>query len=287
MAEKVVRPEDLQIPVECFLYPTGEQQIQEEGGEHYEIEAVDFREDFKTYIKGAEFPLEGFVLNEILWETNKAKSVFIEGIRLLTKPLFIIPTVLTLIFFRNHLVKPFTWLGHRIMSPVMLKDRHISVFAREFQYMIFEFLRHLISESDADKVSEIVSRMIDNDDAYKQRLKDIFSMTTKDKLLKPRELSRLMKIMDDRQEKDKSGKSWVEKIKPIVLLLRIGLFFIPSARKGYKSAVTNITMDNLILKWDDLYWSVYKKDYDFAGMTIEQRKQLARDKGWKYPNKVV
>ena len=51
--------------------------------------------------------------------------------------------------------------------------------------------------------------------------------------------------------------------------------------------VENMTLDNLILRWDDLYWSVYKKDYDFAGMTIEQRLQMVRDKDWKYPNKMV
>jgi hypothetical protein len=281
-----MKPEELKIPRECFLYPTGSEQIQSEGGEHYEIESVDFTSEIKVYIKDAQFPMENLVMDEILFTTNQAKSVFIEGIRLLTKPLFIIPTVITLIFFRNHLVKPFTWLGHRIMSPIMLKDKHISKFARELQYMVFEFLRHLIDEKDADKVSEIFSRMIDNDDAYKQRLKDIFSMTTKEKLLNPKELTRLLNILDKRQKKD-NGSSWVTKVKPIVMLLRIALFFIPSARKGYKSAVKNVNMDNLILHWEDMYWSLYKTDYDFGGMTIQERKELAKQKGWTYPNKMI
>ncbi len=276
---------DLKIPRECFLYGTGEQQIQSEGGERYEIEAVDFNNEIKTYIKDAEFPMENLVMDEILFTTNQAKSVFIESIKLLTKPLFIIPTILTLIFFRKNLIEPFKRLGHRIMSPIMLKDKHMSKFSRELQYMIFEFLRHLIDEQSADKVSEIVSRMIDNDDAYKQRLKDIFSMTTKEKLLKPKELTRLVNLMESRQLGGKD--SWVKKVKAVVLLIRLAIFFIPSARKGYKSAVQNITMDNLILHWEDLYWSIYKTDYDFGGMTIEQRKQLAKEKGWKYPNKVV
>jgi hypothetical protein len=273
------------IPRECFLYQSGEEQIHSEGGEHYEIEAVDFTNDIKTYIKGAEFPLENLVMDEILFTTNQVKSLFIESIKLLTKPLFIIPTVLTLIFFRNYFVNPFIRLGHRIFSPVMLKDKHISKFARELQYMIFEFLRHLIPEDKADKISEIVSRMIDNDDAYKQRLKDIFSMTTKEKLIKPKELTRLVNLMESRQLGGKD--SWVKKVKAVVLLIRLAIFFIPIARKGYKSAVQNITMDNLILHWEDLYWSVYKTDYDFGGMNIEQRKQLAKDKGWKYPNQMV
>lgn len=285
MAEQVVKPEDLKIPIECFLYQSGGQQIQNEGGEHYEIEKLDFREDFKMYIKGAEFPLEGFVLNEVLFTTNQAKSVFIEGIKLLSKPLFIIPTVITLIFFRKYLIEPFKRLGHRIMSPVMLKDRHISKFARELQYMVFEFLRHLIDEESADKVSEIFSRLIDNDDAYKQRLKDLFSMTTKEKLMKPKELTRLVKLMEQRQLG--GSCSWVKKVKSVVLLLRLAIFFIPSAKKGYRSAVQNITMDNLILHWEDIYWSVYKEDYDFGGMTIQQRKVFVKEKGWKYPTKIV
>ncbi len=280
-----MKPEDLKIPRECFLYPSGEQQIQSEGGEHYEIEAVDFTNDFKTYVKDAEFPIEGLVLDETLFTTNQAKSLFIEGIKLLTKPLFIIPTVITLIFFRKHLIEPFIRLGHRIMSPIILKDKHMSKFAQELQYMTFEFLRHLIPEDKADKVSEIFSRLIDNDDAYKQRLKDIFSMTSKEKLKNPKELTRLLNIMFDRQLGGKN--SWVTKVKAVVILLRLTIFFIPSARKGYLSAVNNISMDNLILHWNDLYWSVYKTDYDFAGMTIEQRKELAKEKGWKYPNQMV
>lgn len=283
MPEQVVRPEDIKIPGECFLYSSGGQQIQSEGGDHYEIEKLDFRNEFKTYVKGAEFPYEGYVTNEALWETNKAKSIFIEAIKLLSKPLFILPTVLTFIFFRNHLVDPFIRLGYRTMSPVMLKDKHISIFAKELQYMIFEFLRHVISEENANKISEIVSRMIDNDDAYKQRLKDVFSMTTKEKLLKPKELTRLVNLIDKRQ----LTSTWVKKIKSVVLLIRLAIFFIPSARKGYKSAITNTNLDNLILHWDDMYWSVYRPDYNFAGMTIEQRKTLAKEKGWKYPTKIV
>ncbi len=283
MPKKVVRPEDIQIPKECFLYSSGGQQIQAEGGDHYEIEKLDFTAEFKTYVKGAEFAYEGYVTNEALWETNKAKSIFIEAVKLLSKPLFIIPTVFTLIFFRKHLIEPFIRLGHRTMSPIMLKDKHISVFARELQYMIFEFLRHMIDEESADKVSEIVSRMIDNDDAYKQRIKDVFSMTTKKKLLKPKELTRLVNLMDKRQ----LTSTWVKKIKSVVLLIRLAIFFIPSARRGYKSAVTNINLDNLILHWDDLYWSVYRPDYNFAGMTIQERKDLAIENGWKYPTKIV
>jgi hypothetical protein len=167
----------------------------------------------------------------------------------------------------------------------MLKDKHISVFARELQYFIFEFLRHITDEQRADKISEIVSRIIDNDDAYKQRIKDLFSMTDKERLLKPRELTRLVNLMDKRQLNGTCP--WVKKVKSMVLLLRLAIFFIPNARKGYKSAVQNINHDNLILHWEDMYWSVFKKDYDFAGMTIEQRKQLAKDKGWKYPHKLV
>lgn len=278
-----VKPEDIKVPVECFLYPSGEQQIQAEGGEHYEIETLDFRESFKVYVKGAEFPFEGYVTNEMLWATNQAKSVFIEAIKILSKPQFLLGTVITLLFFREQLVDSFNRLGHRIMSPVMLKDKHISPFAREFQFMIFEFLRHLIKEEKADKVSEIFSRIIDNDDAYKQRLKDIFSMTSKEKLLKPKELTRLVGIMYERQGKH----DWIKKVKAVVFLLRVVIFLSPSARKGYKSAVQAVNLDNLILHWNDLYWSVYKKDYDFAGMKWEDRMKFVKEKGWQLPVKLV
>jgi hypothetical protein len=279
MAEQVVKPEDIRIPVECFLYPTGEQQIQAEGGEHYQIEKLDFRNSFKTYVKGAEFAYEGYVTNEMLWSTNQAKSLFIEAIKLLSKPQFILGTVISFLFYREQLIDSFNRIGHRIMSPIMLKDKHLSVFAQELQYMTFEFMRHLVPEAKADKFSEIFSRIIDNDDAYKQRLKDIFSMTTKDKLKNPKELSRLVNIMAERQE----WNSWVKKVSSSVFLLRILIAVVPSARKGYKSAIENVTLDNLILHWEDMYWSVYKKDYNFAGMTWENRMKMVKEKGWSLP----
>lgn len=275
---------DIKIPIECFLYPSGEQQIQSEGGEHYEIQGIDFNGTFKTYIDGAEFPYEGFVTNEILWTTNQAKSIFIEAVKILVKPQFILGTIVSLIFFRNQLVDAFNRLGHRIMSPVMLKDKHLSTFARELQFLTFEFLRHLIDEEKADKVSEIFSRIIDNDDAYKQRLKDIFSMTSKKKLMKPKELSRLVDIMYQRQMEH---RVWVKKVKAVVFLLRIAIWLIPNAKKAYKSAVKNVNLDNLILHWEDMYWSVYKKDYNFAGMTWEERMKLVKEKGWKLPNSLI
>jgi hypothetical protein len=281
--KKVVKPEDLEIPVECFLYPTGEQQIQSEGGEHYQITQIDFRNEFKTYVDGAEFPYEGFVTNEILWATNQAKSIFIEAIKILSKPQFILGSVISFLFFREQLIDSFNRLGHRVMSPVMLKDKHLSKFARELQYVTFEFLRHLVSEEKADKFSEIFSRIIDNDDAYKQRLKDIFSMTNKAKLRNPKELSRLVEIMDERQ-----GKAhWMKKVKSAVLLLRLLIAIVPNAKKGYLSAINACNLDNLILHWEDIYWSVYKKDYNFAGMTHEERLKLVKEKGWQLPNNLV
>jgi len=283
MAEQVVKPEDIKIPVECFLYPTGEQQIQAEGGEHYQIEKLDFRESFKTYVKGAEFAYEGFVTNEMLWSTNQAKSLFIEAIKLLSKPQFILGTIISFLFYREQLVESFNRIGHRIMSPIMLKDKHLSVFAQEFQYMVFEFMRFLVPEDKADKFSMIFARIIDNDDAYKQRLKDIFSMTSKKRLKNPKELSRLVEIMYERQDYGE----WVKKVKSCVLLLRILIFVVPSARKGYKSVIENITLDRLILHWEDLYWSVYKKDYHFAGMKWEDRIKMVKEKGWQLPETLV
>ena len=283
MTEKIVEAHKIEIPVECFLYPTGEQQIQQEGGEHYRITKIDFRDSFKTYIDGAEFPYEGYVTNDTLWATNQAKSIFIEAVRILSKPYFIFGTIISFLFFRDRMVYAFNQLGHRVMSPVMLKDKHISVFARELQYVTFEFMRHLVSEAQADKFSEIFSRIIDNDDAYKQRLKDMFSATSKEKLKNPREMSRLVNIMYERQHK----AYWVNKVRMVILLLRVFIFISPSARKGYKSAIKNCNMDNLILHWEDMYWSIYKKDYDFAGMTYDERVALVKEKGWQLPKTLI
>jgi hypothetical protein len=280
------------IPYEEFIkkydsgsyhkYANGSQQIKQEGGEAYKIAGIEDEEELKVVAEGAEFARRTFITNKTLFATNQVKSVFIESIKTILEPQYILGTFISISSkkTRQRLVDRFNRISFRILSPEIFKDIHRTSFGRELQYAIFEFTRHLVSEESADRFAEIVSTIIENDDAYRYRIMDILSMTTNEKLRNPKELSRLFDIFFERN----NGVYWSEKIKKMVKLIRyLAIFY----KKSYISAVESINLDNFKLVDEDIYWCTFKSDYNFMGMKWEDRKKYAEAKGWKFPNKVV
>ncbi len=272
----------IHIPKECYKYSSGDLQIRQEASENYAISGYNVTTRFAIYVQGAEFPYESIVLPETLWVTNQAKSIFIEALKFSVKKRYILGTIYTLIFDLKYLLHVFNWVSHRILSPKILKDRHLSVFAIYFQYMVFEFLRHFVDEEIADKTSEIVTHMVEHDDAYKQIIKDMFSATDKDKLKNPKEISRLFKLFRERN----NFVPWSDKFKGIAILLRIMLIF-PKVKRAYIETINNINIEAMSLTDADMYWSVKKNNYKFMGMTLEERIKYCDDKGWQLPNSLI
>lgn len=263
-------------------YANGEQQIKQEGGDAYEIEGMEDETELKIVAKGAEFARRTYITNKTLFATNQVKSVFIESIRTLVEPQYILGTAIAIIrkSSRQRLIDRFNRICFRILSPEIYKDIHRTSFGTELQYAIFEFTRHLVSEESADRFAEIVSTIIENDDAYRYRLMDIFSMTTNERLKNPKELTRLMGIFYERN----NFTFWTEKVFKVLRLIHL---VIPFYKKAYISAVTSIDLDKLKLQDEDIYWCTFKSDYNFIGMTWEDRKKYAEEKGWRFPQKVV
>lgn len=263
-------------------YANGEQQIREEGGDAYEIEGMEDETELKIVAKGAEFARRTYIMDKTLFATNQVKSLFIEVIRTLVEPQYIFGTIYTLIFKkpRQRLIDKFNRITFRTLSPEIYKDIHRTTFGTELQFAIFEFTRHLVSEESADRFAEIVSTIIENDDAYRYRLMDIFSMTTNEKLKNPKELTRLVNILVKRN----NNAFWMSKFKNVVTLIRL---IIPFFKKAYIETVTSIDLDKLKLQDEDIYWCTFKSDYNFMGMKWEDRKKYAESKGWQFPTKVV
>ncbi len=115
-----------------------------------------------------------------------------------------------------------------------------------------------------------IGTMIEYDNAYHWRMEDIFSETTKEKLLKnPRkELKRLLQIYKQRE-----GSGIEIKADGIVKLLN-WILLIPSVKKAFRNAVKQVNIENLGMTKEDSYYTMNYEGYDFKGKPIEERNKI-------------
>lgn len=274
----------IEIPKECYEHSEGFQQIREEANISVKIKGYLLEGRHQVLIENALFPYDTIIKTDTLWTVNQMKSIFIESIKLVTQP-FILPGFILTVATkkgRQKLIDSFNWLGHRIMSPIILKDKHLTQFTEEFIYVVFEFLRHLVNEESAYKLSKIVCHMFEYDEMYRIMAKDLLTSTTKERLMNISEIKTLTDMLVERNNKE----PWTIKFKKFSLLLRVALH-IPVIKRAYLSAIHAMTIENMQLSEGDYYWSVYKLHYNHQGMNLEQKKAYAQSKGWTYPDSLI
>jgi hypothetical protein len=269
---------------EYHKYGSPESQIHSESKENFEAIGVEEEKEIKLHVAGAEFPRRTCVMDTALYSTNMIKSVIIESIKIATMPQNVTGTLITILLpkYRQSTIYAFNKLGKRIISHEILKDIHRTSFGRELQFFIFNFMRHLTNEQDAEDFSEIVSVAIENDDAYRYRIMDILSETKKHKLKNVREIKRLLHLFHERNY----NNVWGSKVNAIATLLFLALK-IPSIKRAYINAVEHMILDNMQLQEEDIYWALYKSDYKVLGMNTEEKKEFINKKGWKMLRDVV
>jgi len=284
-----------ELPRECYSEPTGEQFLHAENKEDsYVYEKFDWTGEVKVYIKNAQFPYKVFVNAKILFATNVVKSLFIESVKLLSQPVFIPATVLTVLSTKRleKLLMVFNRQAWRVLSPHILKDKHLTASSREFQLFIFSFLVNLqISEEVADRFASIFVHLFEYDNAYRLRLVDIMSETTLERLYKPRtEIKRLMSILCTREQYESStGLLPTNVNKKIEGLINVAsvVLLVPKYKKAFINAVNSIDLKNLQYDESDIYWTNMRTDYQFRGMTFKERMQDAESRGWTYPSRHI
>lgn len=279
---------ELKIPRECFKYGSGVEQVSNEGGDPYEIEGISTEGIIQLKIKGAMATWAVYVSQETLSKTNAIKSLFIENIKLLSRKQFILGTIFTL-FNKKELER---WVGSfnrqafRVAvagsEPYFLKEWHLTRVSQELMWCIFTFLHNLgISEEKADKFSEIFIHMIEYDNAYRFRFQDIMSSVSKKDFKTPRKaILRLIELIRDR-DSNECGDKYIR----IAKIMSYALL-IPKVKRAFMVVIEGVTFENLQLTEADKYWLCTSNTYKAMGMTNEERKEYAKQKGWTYPSKL-
>lgn len=143
------------------------------------------------------------------------------------------------------------------------KIKTYNKFSREF----LKFLTALFTILKIDlRLARIISEMVEKDDAYRYRLQDIFSESSKEVLIKEpaKEIKRLIKIYLDRENPDTASK--VKK-----LLYASYLLYIPKYRRAFSNALSQIDYERFKLDNSDKFWCLPQFSYRFMGLNEQQR----------------
>jgi len=148
-----------------------------------------------------------------------------------------------------------------------LHKRWYSPIAKELRTLVYLFLKYLgFSQPVCSEVSDIAMNFVQYDDMYYYKIGDIFSLTTKQKLLdNPRkEINRVFKIYASREHADSKKLGSIGKILSLALLH-------PKTKKAFKDAVKKTDIVKLQADEADRYNSLLRGKYDFMGASAEHR----------------
>lgn len=284
----IPRPSD-----HIFKYKeTPEQGILKENKNHYIIEKITYERGIEVYYRDCPFPRKGFPTLEAVSAVNVVKKIFIEAIKTFSKWQFILGWPLVLLSRTrpiahvikgatgipsysslDRLVASYNRIGYGIVSQFIVKPEYMTPFAGEFQALIYTFMRKLtgtleISADESRKFAIILGTIFEYDNAYRYRLQDVFSETTKQKLTEnPRqEIKRLCKIYLER-EKDPDV---VKKYRALIKLISLPLY-LPMIKSAMRKALHSCEFERLQMDEADKYWCKIRHDYNFQGLPVEER----------------
>jgi hypothetical protein len=277
----------MQLPREIFETVPGAEQVMNEGSVFYIIEKVDFKDGIRCFIRGAEYHQKGMAAPEVLFALNMVKKIVMEALRIAVRPEFLIGVAVTALKPRKWRIKAlesfincYNDIGYKVISPYLLKKEFMIPCSRELRNITENFLRKLgITEINSTRFAAIFSHIIEYDNAYRFRVEDLMSETTREKLYKNpiKEVWKLKKICAQRDHKN---VGW--KFQGIALVLCIGLCF-PSVRKAFKKAVFESDFEKLQYDDVDRYWTAMRTDYPWWGLEAEERSKWNIGKSMPIP----
>ena len=282
MPDKLEKPEEYHIPYpprDVFEYGgTLVDQVISEPQYLNIIEKIEYPDSGGMFIyhRNSLHPVKGFPIPEAIASINLVKRFFIIQVLTVIKTdlkYFIIPMLLLpfkrKVKFFNKWINGFSGLSEKILQPYFLKENRMTPIGREIKFII----RRMIEELGVDSpwiVSKVFASMIDYDSAYRYRIEDLMSETTKEKILqKPiTEIRRLIKILAERD----SRIGLNTKFKSVGIMLSV-ILLSPRIRNIFRKVISECEFNNLQPDEADRYHVLKLDGYKFLGRTIEDRWQ--------------
>ena len=276
-------------PKELFQYESNEKMIVNEGTPTYMLDHVDYTDGIKAYLKGAQFPQKGFPTPDIMNACNQVKKILAELFKYVKDPMFLGSSLYFLLSFNKikriqMFLTSINSISFKVMRPYLLQAKFMTPVGLEIKLILKSFLSKLgIDDEQSIRTADIFSHLLDYDNAYRFRVQDILSESSKEKMLKnPRkEIKRLIKIYCKRE---KSGIEY--KFIGISFLLGLVLL-IPKYKRIFKEVIRDCNFERLQYDESDIYWVCFRDGYDFMDMNYQERLKYLDSKGWIKPQAYI
>lgn len=230
-----------------------------------------------AWFRDCPFPAKGMPFPQAIHACNGVKRFWKRGLDALVSRNMALP-LLGFLLSRKKSVIIESWLDAYadsatfILEPFFLDPIRYAECPLEIRIFLINFLTELgISQEVTKKFSEVFSTLIQYDDAYRLRVEDVMSESTKENMLKnpAKEMERILAILSDREPHQGN----TDKFSKIATMLKF-LFIVPKFKKSFKNAIEKSHFENFQLDDADRYHLMLREDYKAMGYTIQERVEM-------------
>ena len=249
---------------------------------HYDLERAEVitGKGSRLYFKGMKFPIKGWPYKEATFVCNIVKRQTMMVALSLANKNILLPAIgfLCTPFKRKvNLIENFLIHYNRnadyLLHDVFLEEKYMVETSSEIRKFIRNFLTQLGIKSEiSEKTAEIFSTLIEYDDAYRYRLEDLLSETSKELMIRQpaKEIKKIIRIHTEREiihpQVPAKFKSFAYIISFMMWNRKVQGAFIYSLKQSY--------FKNFQLDEADIYHTLLRTDYNVAGKSYEERKAI-------------
>lgn len=235
------------------------------------IEKIEKRDDGSIwiYVEGYKYPAQGAPEERRLGLTAATKRTFIATPRLIFGLLtaFTVKRALNAVRIWVEDIYIAEYQKHKI--PV----EEMSISAREIY-------RVLVKRYGIQPWIECGVMIYDTDWAYKFRVQDILGELCQRNISKPlAEIGRLFNLVRERELNDRVKWKWAM----VERWLKISLFISPFLRREVLKFLAELDIEKIKMNVNDKYWVCHLFDYNYCGMTYEERMAWRREEDKDLP----
>ncbi len=228
-----------------------------------------------SYYVDHPFPRKGHTYPEACEANNVVKKLTVGIFMTLARPEMILSALAFIIVpwkfkirFLEHGLKQYLRMAEYSERTHFLQKKFYTLTGQELWNFVTHFLQNLgISADTSYRIGRLAAHLLEHDDAYLLRVKDIFTEVNKFAMLEsPRkEIMRVVRIYVSREQVNVE-----ERFVSVAKVLSYALI-LPRINKAFKTAFREVKIEKLRLDDADKYYSRQRSDYDFMGEDIKTR----------------
>lgn len=227
-----------------------------------------------VYHVGSPYPVKGHVYPPALMACEVPKRVLVSWLGFLADKNLALPYLAFAILPRklkakilNSFLYWYLQVANIHLQPHYLADRFYIDINRELRGFIIKFLTEYgVSMEISCEFALAMITILEYDSAYRFRVEDLLSETTKEKLMANpvKEFQRLVRILTERDHRE----HLVAKFDRLAWVFKYAFWFI---KKPFFAALKEINLEKMQFDDIDRYQVCHYSGYNFFGETIEQR----------------